>query len=150
MKNGNTNQIADTGAGNSADSGFGWLDERWFCGTPDERCRYCGLPQIFPPASLGIEVCRCNDVISENRGFTVAVCFSRIQSFKVKIIERRSSPPCSSGNSQLTLSGGFPSRRRSPDQEAWKAFPRAHDARLRSVMPRPANFNFSSAANAPS
>jgi len=38
---------------------FGWLPDGWFCGVPDQRCRYCGRPVIFVPASLAIESCTC-------------------------------------------------------------------------------------------
>ncbi len=66
-----------------------WLDNRWFCGTPDGRCRHCGLLDIFPPAPLDLEVCRCNNPISDRGTFAVEVRFRRMQTFKVKIIRHR-------------------------------------------------------------
>ena len=38
---------------------FGWLPEPFFCGAPDQRCRYCSLPILFVPSSLEISVCTC-------------------------------------------------------------------------------------------
>jgi hypothetical protein len=67
------------------DQDFGWLDQRWFTGTPNERCHFCGLPQIFPPESLGIEICKCGVAISANKTSMLKVRFGRVQRFNVKI-----------------------------------------------------------------
>jgi hypothetical protein len=123
---------------------FDWLDERWLCGTPDDRCRYCGLPQIFPPASLGIEVCRCNDAISESRTSALTVRFCHTESFRVRIHVRRISPKASTRNFQSTFSGRIPfARNGNPCQRVCEASPRAHYGGHHAAMLRPRRFNFS-------
>ena len=120
------------------ESGFDWLDERFYCGTPDVRCQYCGLPQIFSPVSLEIEACRCGATISECREFTLDVRFSRVQRFSVNIIYGRIPSPASARLSQSTFSGRTPfARNGNPCRRVCEASPRAHGGGHHAAMPRP-------------
>lgn len=121
------------------DRQFEWLDQRWYCGVPDGRCRHCGLPEIFPPASLEIEVCRCNNPISDRGTFIVKVRFSRTQTFGVKITEGKIPPLPSAGSHQSTFSGRNPfARNGNPCRRVLEASTRVHGDGHRVAMPRPA------------
>jgi hypothetical protein len=37
-----------------------WADERWWCGTPNEWCRFCGKLVSFAPECLQIDRCQCD------------------------------------------------------------------------------------------
>jgi hypothetical protein len=39
---------------------FSWMPDSWWCGTSDQRCRYCGLPTVWAPASAEISTCACD------------------------------------------------------------------------------------------
>lgn len=47
-------------------NGLYWLDQRWTCGTPDLRCRFCSQPVIWAPDCLGMAGCRCGMTHEEN------------------------------------------------------------------------------------
>jgi hypothetical protein len=136
MKNDFSNQNCGPADGGSC---FDWLDDRWFCGVPEGRCLYCGLPEIFPPECLGMQVCRCHAGISENETFAVEVRFSRVQTFQVKITEGKIPPLPSAGSSQFTFSGRNPfARNGNPCRRVLEASPRVHGDGHRIAMPRPA------------
>jgi hypothetical protein len=140
MKDEYTNQN-----GGPADSGsdLAWLDQRWFTGTPEQHCRYCGLPVVFTPACLEIEVCKCNNPISDRRTFTLEVRFSRIQTFRVKIVEAKIPLQPSARSHQFAFSGRtLPARNGNPCRRVLEALPRAHGDGHRVAMPRPRRFNF--------
>jgi hypothetical protein len=44
---------------------FGWLPDAWFCGAPDQCCRYCGRSIIFAPACLAIDACTCGATLAK-------------------------------------------------------------------------------------
>ena len=136
----------------SSESSYDWMDQRWYCGVPDGRCPHCGLPKMFPPACLGLEVYRYQARIS--RTFTLEVRFSRVQAFTVNIIEGEITLRPSARSHQSTFSGRtLLARNENPGRPVLEASPRAYNASLRSVIPRPAflqpfNFDFLP-ANAP-
>ncbi len=120
-------------------SDLAWLDQRWFTGTPGQRCPCCGLPVLFTPASLEIEVCKCNNQISDRATCTLEVCFSRIQTFRVIIIDGKIPPLPSAGSHQSTFSGRNPfARNGNPYRRVLEASTRVHGDSHRVAMPRPA------------
>ena len=131
---------------NSSDSGFDWLDQRWFVGTPTERCRYCGLPEIFVPDCLGIDVCKCNRVL-ENAS-TVKVRFHHTKSFSVRIHVRRITTQYFGKSSPSIFSGRIPfARDGNPCRRVLEASSRVHGSGHRAAMHRPTHFQTSKNKN---
>jgi len=68
---------------------FDWMPESWWCGTPDQRCQFCGLPLLFAPAFLSIQSCQCNSTQDSNvfqrPSRKVAVKFMRKAYFVVRV-----------------------------------------------------------------
>jgi len=125
----------------NSESSYDWVDQRWYCGIPDGRCPSCGLPEMFPPSCLGMEVCRCQAEISKT--FTLEVSFSRIRSFRLKIIAGKIPLLTSQVSHQFTFSGRtLLARNGNNCRSVWEASPRAHGGGLSVVVHRLRRFNF--------
>jgi hypothetical protein len=105
---------------------FGWTPDAWFCGVPDQRCRYCGLPVLFVPYCIEVEACTCDLPHTEDAGPNPAAAMSpkpqRAIAMKQRKIRIRSwtstrfaiaiSGGCIPPTRRVLNPGGIPSARR--------------------------------------
>src|SRR5208283_722916 len=74
---------ADENGGVQNEEDLAWADERWWCGTPDQRCRFCGKLVSFAPDSLQIDRCLCDRAPTLMR--TIRVRMARAVRFEVAL-----------------------------------------------------------------
>ena len=78
------------------ESEFDWIPEYCLCGSPDQRCAYCGRPVIFAPACIGLDACTGDHPAETNASqqlLRVHVQFSRPVRFAKRATLRAAQMP---------------------------------------------------------